>query len=238
MTFRDTTEDPLDAQNFLWATGLGAVTIGILLWLGITAPATGCDNATLSPVMAFQAARSSTDLTDIFGSGASSCRITIVKGLAFGSQLDLFLFIPVYAFFLGLIVRALQRRPTKMTWVLYATLIVTVIGDLVETTAQLQILEDVSAGSDLLSILMLGNSLKVFGLSMFLFGAAWALWSQRKWIARAAAIALSALAIARISGYLVDNIEALAPLSALGAFVVLWMYAGSQYINARRHVLK
>jgi hypothetical protein len=227
-------QNAVDAKKFGWAVGIGLITIGLLLWLGLAAPPMGCGNGGLSPALAFQAAKSPSDLMDIFGFGTTACRNALVERLAIGSRADLFLLIPAYAVFLALIVRALQVPKTMTKYLLNAVLTVTVVGDVVETAAQLQILDDVRAGSDFLSILIVGNGLKIFGLSLFLFGTAGVLWNQETWTVRLVAIMLSALAIARISGYLVDDIRSLAPLSALGVFVVLWAYAGLQFITIRR----
>jgi len=226
-------ESTVGVINFGWAVGFGVLTIGLLIWLGLTAPPTGCGSGTLAPVMALQAAASSADLVKIFGSDASAC-LAVVHGLAVGSQADLFLFIPVYAVFLIFFVFALKERTAMTTFALLTALALTVAGDIAETRAQLQILEDVNAGSQYLGNLMAGNGFKIFGLSLFLAGASAILWRQPTRTARITATLLAALAAARIAGYLVEDIQPLAPLSALGAFIILWAYAGKQFINSRR----
>jgi len=100
--------------------------------------------------------------------------------------------------------------------------------------ATLQELEVVCAGPEVLDILMAGNGLKIFGLSLFLAGTAAILWHQPTLTARITATLLAALAAARIAGYLVEDIQPLAPLSALGAFIILWAFAGMQFLNSRR----
>lgn len=226
-------ENTVAVINFGWAVGFGILTIGLLFWLGLTAPPTGCGNGTVAPVMALQAAASSADLVAIFGSDASAC-LAVVHGLTVGSQADLFLFIPVYAVFLMVFVFALKGRTAITTFGLLTALALTVAGDIAETWAQLQILDDVEAGSKFLDILMAGNGLKIFGLSLFLAGTAAILWRKPTRTKRVTAVLLAALAVARIAGYLIEDIQPLAPLSALGAFIILWAYAGMQFINSRR----
>jgi hypothetical protein len=227
-------QNAVDSKTFGWAAGIGLITIGLLLWLGLTAPLMGCGNEGMSPTLAFQSAKSSSDLMDIFGFGSVTCRNALVERLAIGSRADLLLFIPVYSAFLALIVRALQMPKTTTKYLLNAVLMITVVGDVAETAAQLQILDEVPGRSDFLSILIVGNGMKIFGLALFLFGTAGVLWNEQTWTVRVVAIMLSALAVARISGYLLDDIRSLAPLSALGAFVVLWAYAGLRFMVIRR----
>lgn len=226
-------ENSLGVMNFGWAVGFGILTIGLLFWLGLTAPPKGCGNGTLAPVMALQAATTYTDLIKIFGSDASGC-LAVVHGLTVSSLADLFIFIPVYTAFLTFVVLALKGRTAMTTFGLFAALTVTVVGDIAETWAQLQILDDVDAGWFFLRLLMAGNGLKIFGLSVFLAGTAAILWRQQTWTTRITAALLAALAAARIAGYLVEDIQPLAPLSALGAFIILWVFAGMQFIDIRR----
>ncbi len=226
-------DSALGVINFGWAGAFGILTIGLLIWLGMTAPPAGCGSGSLAPVMALQVAKSSADLINIFGPDASSCP-AVVDGLAVGSQADLFVFIPVYAAFLAFFVLALKWRTPITTFGLLTALAVTVAGDIVETWAQILILDNVDAGSNFLGILMAGNGLKTVGLSLFLFGIAAILWRHRTRTARVIAVLLTALAAARIAGYLIDDIQPLAPLSALGAYVVLWAFAAMEFVKSRR----
>jgi hypothetical protein len=222
------------AIGFGWAAGLGAITIGVLLWLGLSAPPVGCGETASSPVMAFQAARSAMDLANIFGSGPSACRSIVVEGLATGSKADLFVFIPAYGAFLGCIIVALHERWAMITIFLIATLIATLSGDIAETTTQLQILKNIDAGPQFLSILVAGNGLKTIGLSSFLIGMTLVLWKQQQTTSRVVAALLALLATLRIAGFMIEDVHPLAPLSALGAFVAIWAYAGLQLFNSSR----
>lgn len=217
-----------------WAAGFGLATIIILVWLGASAPSVGCGNGSLSPAIAFQAARSTQDLINIFGSAVSDCRTSIVEGLMTGSQGDLFVFIPVYAAFLTLLSLALRDRGTKATFFLIAALAVTVAGDVAETATQLVILNNIETGSDYLAILAAGNDFKTLGLSLYLGGTAFVLWQQKTPLARTTSVLLVALAAARLAGYMLEGLRPLAPLSALGAFVALTAYAGLQFVSVQR----
>jgi hypothetical protein len=213
------------SRMFSVAAGLGALTIAILVLLGVSAPQTGCGGVDLSPVMAFQAVRASQDLASIFGQTASACRLSIVDGLRTGSQADLFLFIPVYAIFLAVVAATIPKLTKTWTMLLFAALIVTVIGDIVETSTQLGMLSDLNKAPSLITSLQVGNGTKTVGLSLFLFGIAFLMWKQANTTARIIAMCLGLLALGRLAGYLIESIQALAPLSALGAFSVLWAYS-------------
>jgi hypothetical protein len=220
-----------------WTAGLGLGTILILVCLGAFAPVVGCSDVSLSPVIAFQAARSAQDLINIFGSAVSDCRTSIVEDLMTGNQVDLFAFIPVYAAFLWLIILAFRDRRTTATFFIIMALVVTVVGDVAETAAQIFILNDVGSGVDYLAMLAVGNGVKTVGLSLYLGGTAFVLWQNKTLLARTISVLLVVLAALRLAGYMLNELRPLAPLSALGAFVILAAYTGLRFVSVRRAVV-
>lgn len=219
------------------AAMLGAVTIAILLWLGLTAPTAGCGDGVLAPMMALQTARSPTDLAATFGVAPSRCRDVVVTGLRTSHWADMLLFIPVYASFLAAFMRSLRGRSKAVTLFLATTLTGTVAGDVAETAAQLRILADVAQSAPYLGVLMVGNGLKTIGLALFLLGLAIALRSRRAWPARLAAILLVTVALVRLAGFFVEDLRLLAPLSALAAYGVLWIYAVWRWLGTGQKIL-
>lgn len=221
-------------RTMVWAAALGAVTVAMLVWLGLTAPSVACGSTATAPAMAFQVARTPADLAAIFGSGPSACRDTLVDGLRLGGWVDLLLFIPVYGAFLASVMMGLQAKGRRLSLFLIAVLAVTVAGDAIETAAQIYILGDVDAGARGLALLGAGNMAKTAGLSLVLFGLALALWSSTTALGRITAVSLALIALVRMAGFLVTPLQVLAPLSALAAFVVLWGFALNRAIHLHR----
>jgi hypothetical protein len=222
-------------RTFGWALGLGVMTIGILLFLGITASPSVCGNGDLPPTLAFQLARSPADLDSIFGASASYCRYDLVQGMKLGTKIDLFIFIPVYSAFLGVILAILNRQKSTIAIILGATLVATVAGDLTETITQLQILDNIEAGPNFLVRLMIGNVTKTAGLALLLLGIAFRLWRQQSSESfRSIAIILALLALVRQASLLVEDLQPVAPLCALAAYVLLSAYVSLQLADARR----
>ncbi len=216
----------MKTQRFKFAFILGAITIAIMVWLGLSAPQVACGDAALPPVVAFQAARLPADISALFGIEASPCREGLIEGLKTGSEFDLYLFIPAYAAFLLALLWAFMPRGWPVLVTLVTVLIITVVGDILETATQLLMMENVNEASSRLGALALGNGMKTVGLSVFLAGLAWLLWALKTMPQRSLALALLTLAIIRTAGLMLDDVRPLAPLSALAAFAILWCYSG------------
>jgi hypothetical protein len=210
-------------KSFRWAFGLGTITIAIMVWLGLTGPTTACGGSALAPVVAFQAMRFPSDLIGLFGSEPSDCRTGLIDALRLGTQRDLIFFIPVYAMFLALVGLAF-KAPRALTWILFAFLFITVVGDIVETVIQLNILAAFNEAPSQLSYLIWGNGLKTFGLSLFLGGIAYLFWLQGTPFNRWSALVLIALAILRTAGLWVAELRSFTPLTAFFGYFLVWIH--------------
>lgn len=216
------------------ATILGATSIAILLWLGVSGPAASCGDSGPAPTIAFQLAHSAADLTSIFGAESSACRAALIEGLKSGGQADLFLFIPIYALFLGGFIIATASPSKSLSRFLAIALAVTVVGDALETYSQLRILDNIDAGAAFLRSLTLGNGLKTVGLGLLLMGIALNLWRQGGRGDRFAASVLALTAVLRFTAFAVESIRPLGPLTALAAFAVIFLYCVWRYRRTRQ----
>jgi hypothetical protein len=77
------------------------------------------------------------------------------------------------------------------------------------------------AGPEFLGILAAGNGFKILGLSLFLIGIASVLWRQGLRASRIVSALLALLATLRMARFMIEDIQPLAPLSAIGAFVLI-----------------
>jgi hypothetical protein len=219
--------------SFGLAFGLGALTITLLTWLGLSAPPTPCGDGGPPPAIAFQIARSSADLFNIFGPEPSECQSGVISGLRAGGRGDLFLFIPVYVAFLVSIMMAIPKPSRLATSFLATTLSFAVAGDIAETATQLYILDHLGSATSFLSALIAGNGFKTVGLSLFMLCLAAVLWTEHAMTSYFTAIILVTFASVRTAGFVIEEVRPLAPLTALAAFVVLWAYAGVRLVGQR-----
>jgi hypothetical protein len=211
---------------------LGSLTLAIMIWLGLTGPAQSCGGSEIAPVVAFQAVRTPADLMAIFGADPTECRMALVDRLRMSTERDLFLFIPIYASFLAVLGFAMNGSRLLLLFLLAAVL-VTVAGDAVETLSQLWVLESIDGGAYHLAALSWGNGFKTLGLSLVLAGLASTIWPVQGWLNKSLAIALCGLALVRAASLIADDLRPAAPLMALVAFFLLWVYVGARLVTRR-----
>lgn len=203
---------------------LGSLTLAIMIWLGLTGPVQSCGGSEIAPVVAFQAVRTPADLMAIFGADPTECRMALVDGLRMSTERDLFLFIPIYASFLAVLGFAVNGSRLALLFLLAAVL-GTVVGDALETLSQLWVLEALDGGVHYLAALSWGNGLKTLGLSLVLAGLASVIWPLQGRFSTGLAMALGGLAVGRAASLIIDDLRPAAPLMALAAFLLLWVYA-------------
>ena len=117
---------------------------------------------------AFQRVATLSDLQLVFGAPADPARVAAMQA---ANTLDLFAFIPVYGCFLlaGAAMLAGGVRK-KLAWLALAPLFVGLIGDVLETTAQLRVTEDMARAAGELPIAPYAW-IKWFGLALSAAGA-------------------------------------------------------------------
>lgn len=200
---------------------LGLFVIAVLLGIGLSGPAVSCGDGAAYPAAAFQAARSATDLESIFGGDGSICRTSFVQGLKVGAVSDLILFIPLYSIFLVCFARHLDGWTKATSFFLAVILLSAIVGDILETAAQLLILDDIDNGARYLDVLAIGNALKVVGLASVWTILSHTLWRSGNNLTRLFATLLGVCAIFRVAAFAIEPLRSLSPLSALAAYILL-----------------
>jgi hypothetical protein len=198
------TDSPSRRQDaLLWtATALaGLAYIALMLWLGAILPAESCSPAQSagSSFWAFQAAKTPEDIWAIFGTQPSPCRTSLLAAMDRVNSIDLYAYVPSYGLMLlGFLVASRHPKRSIVFWLGLAAIAVTVLGDVVETSAQLSITAEISSqqgptaptlSAQSFMLLAAGNTAKTNGLP-FVYLALALLWFGRGVLASVLAVVL------------------------------------------------
>ncbi len=213
------------SKKLIWvAAALGILTVAVFIWLAIVSPRNDCNASPVPPLLALQNARSVSDLFAVIGDIDSSCHFILRMELGHLAIADLMVFIPIYTGFLACLIFMFRKTHALSVYLLITLLLVTVTGDVIETNAQLEILNEWPQTDVFLSWLAIGNNVKVVGLALLMLGLAFLIGSDRCWTHRVCAIAVGICAAARLAGFAAPAAGSLVPLSSLAAYILLAIY--------------
>jgi len=195
------------------ALGVGVIAVMVAFYmLPEVKAAVACGRAT--SLVEFQQARSMDDLIAVFSAPGGHCRAPMVAAMDAQNQLDLKIFIPVYALFLLASVAVFERRIRGPLFIAAAAAIVVgVVGDVVETLVQLRITDDIEGARPHFSTLAFGYTTKYLGLAAHaaVFAAIAFLAGRRFWWLTLAALAPPLVVAANAFGYALPTIAGFAP---------------------------
>lgn len=213
------------SKKLIWvAAALGIVTVAVFLLLASGSPRNDCSASTVPPLLALQNARKVSDLFAVIGDIDSSCHYVLRIELGYLALGDLMVFIPIYTGFLACLIFMFRKTHALSVYLLTTLLLVTATGDVVETYAQLKIINELKPTDAFLSWLAIGNNVKVVGLAVLMLGLAFMISSDRRRTHRVFAIAVGICAGARLIGFAVPAAGSLVPLSSLAAYILLAIY--------------
>jgi hypothetical protein len=210
------------------ATVIGALVLLLallLIWLPTTSSAPEVCGHSVN-VLAFELARTPSDLAIIFGPPGSACAKAMGEAMDWVNRIDLPFFIGGYFLFLcsSVLFESSRQRQRRWLWgLLFAG--VALAGDLLETTLLLQITRQLDDPAMLLAPLAIATWIKWIGLAAFGGLAAYCGWqaAPRGWPLALAGGFTVALTLAAMS----DPMRfALLMVAASGAlWLILWMRA-------------
>lgn len=213
------------SKKLIWvAAALGILTVAVFIWLAVVSPRNDCNASTVPPLLALQNARSVSDLFAVIGNIDSPCHFVLRMELGHLAIADLLVFIPIYTGFLACLIFMFRKTHALSVYLLITLLLVTVTGDVVETNAQLEIINEWPQTDAFLSRLAIGNNVKIIGLAMLMLGLAFLIGSDGRRSSRVFAIAVGICAGARLIGFAVPATGSLVPLSSLAAYIALAIY--------------
>lgn len=165
-------------QRAAWA----AVAVALsAFWLHSQMPQNGCGgDPTRDPLIVFQLARTPAEIEALFGTlFGGPCTAGLRVGFDYANRLDLFVFLPIYGFFLGQIAWIVGARGThKIGALLMGFWATALIADLGETLLQLQISAHLPGTPEQVHLLGLLARAKFLALSAYALGCATLLWQQ------------------------------------------------------------
>lgn len=156
-----------EKMAFRMAVLAAVVMLGVGAVMGVTAPPCRPLPEGLSPLTAFELARSAADLTRLFGTPGEMCRALLVAQLDHANAIDAAAYIPVYALFYGLVLFALGRRDGAIGWIGVAVVVACAAADWVENAGMFHLgAAPDDAGSVWLPTLVVATNIKWVGLAL------------------------------------------------------------------------
>ena len=147
----------------------GAGVVGFVVWFGGVIPTRTCSGPLspgVSPLLAFQLARTAADIEAVFGQAGDSCRDAMVAAMDRANVVDLLGFILTYGAFLACFFLALLRAGTGgAVRVGFAAVGAALAFDVLETATQLYISGALPGGTASLALLTIGSRGKFLALA-------------------------------------------------------------------------
>jgi hypothetical protein len=147
--------------SLIFALGI----VGLSVYAATHAPLLPC-NGRFPVVLAFELARSVTDLHRIFGDAPSACRDVLVAGVTRNTWGDSLIFIPVYGAFMVFFFLGIWRWQMPLARAGLALAVLALFADYVENACLFAILKNLDAPSVALALLPWATGVKWLALAL------------------------------------------------------------------------
>jgi len=182
--------NPDDVRAWQRAAWAGMAVALVAFWLQSQMPKNGCGgDPSRDPLIAFQLARTPQDIATLFGMlFGGPCTAGLKVGFDYANKIDLFIFIPVYGFFLGQLAWLVGARGTHSSGAVLLGFCAAAIGaDIFETLLQLHITSQLPGSLNATQLLGFFARAKYMGLAAYALMSAYLLWHQvvatPRWVA-------------------------------------------------------
>jgi hypothetical protein len=141
-----------------------------------------------APIIAFELARSVSDLHAIFGESAGPCRTAIADRMDYVNSGDSLVFIPAYGAFLVFFFLGLRSRDVRLASVAISISLLACAADYVENASLFHLSANPDVASNWLSLLMWATEVKWVGLGVVNAIAGYVLLASDRWLYRFAIV--------------------------------------------------
>jgi len=140
----------------------GLLLLALVVYSALMPPMVMCGGLDphYQPIVAFELARSVSDLHAIFGSGASTCREALVQQFTVINMADDLMFIPLYGIFIGFFLVAMRARNPRLAHIGIAMVIIACLADYVENACLFRIAQNPDVESYSLTLLAWATGVK------------------------------------------------------------------------------
>jgi hypothetical protein len=164
---------------------LAGVVVLALVAFSLTQPEPPvCGNlaANYAPIIAFELARSVSDLHAIFGDSAGTCRTAIAQQMDSVNRSDSLFFIPAYGAFLVYFFLGLRSRDVRLASVAVSITVLACAADYVENASLFHLSGNPDVASNWLSLLAWATEVKWVGLGIANAIGGYVLFTSDRWL--------------------------------------------------------
>ena len=155
---------PLIAFRISLVAGLAILALSIASVLQEPPVPCGPLKSNYAPIIAFELARTESDLQAVFGSEPSECRTILIAKMDGVTLIDMFVFVPVYGLFLLCFMLAMRSRDLQLANAGIALTVLAVVADYVENACLMQLTPALDAGSVWFALLPWATGIKWLAL--------------------------------------------------------------------------
>jgi len=220
-----------DRSRPLWLLCVlfGAGVIAFAIWFGGVIPAKTCTGPLprgVSALLAYQMARTPSEVEAVFGPTGNPCRAGMIAAMDLANTVDLISFIATYGLFLAFFFLAMQRTGAGAA----ARIGLMAVGaaaafDVIETAAQLRITGELPGSTEMLALLAIGSRGKYLALAAVCASGGLAMWVRGSVLGRVAGILCAASGVLVVAGLVSAQNRALLSLGNSVAWTLILLYA-------------
>ena len=216
-------------QAWILCVVFGAGMLALLVWFAAVIPRQTCSGGQpkgTSALLAYQLSRTTADIEIVFGPEGDPCRAAMIAALDLANKVDLIAFIAIYSgFFAFFFLALMQSGDPGLARVGLVAVVFTLLGDVLETSAQLYITSSLPGSASSLVLLAIGSTGKFLGLAVVGVCAGAAMLGRGGVLGRLAGAACLAGALLLVVGLNYSPADRALPAGSALISLVIFLYA-------------